>query len=63
MSPFGRKPALGVSDKALHKSGCTDIEYRYRLIISDLGSTYVAKTKAQLICAFVFAYAKSRFFS
>ena len=53
---------------------CTATEDGYRLEISDLGSrgialSYVAKTKSlircavnvQLICAFVFAYAKTRF--
>ena len=69
-----RKPVFGVSDLVRHKPGCVVTEDGLRLEISDLGSSRdcsicVAKTKAlisgavtaQLICVFVFAYAKSRF--
>ena len=64
-----RKPVFGVSDQVRHKPGCTTTEDAERLEISDLGSRGIAKTKAliscavtaQLICVFVFAYAKSRF--
>ena len=71
MYRFMRKLVFGVSNQVRHKPPCTASEYE----ISDLESrgialsTYVGKTKAlitfvvtaQLICAFVFAYAKSRF--
>ena len=69
-----RKPVFRVSDKVQHKPGCTTTEDGYRLKIQDLGSreivlSILAKTKAQiscvvtaqLICAFVFPYAKSWF--
>ena len=70
-----RKPVFGVSDLVRHKPGCTATEDGYRLEVSDVGSRgivysiHIAKTKAliscavtaQLICVFVFAYAKSRF--
>ena len=66
---------LRVYDQVRHKLGCTATEEGWRLEISALRRrgivlhTYVAKTKAlisytitmQLICAFVFTYAKSRF--
>ena len=74
MSLVVRKPVFGVSDQVQHKPGCPAIEDDYRLEISDLGSRGIftiraAKTNAlisfaviaKLICAFVFAYAKSRF--
>ena len=74
MSSDARKPVFGVSDQVRHKYGCTATEDGYRLEISDLGSrrnvlSVYLKTKvliscvvsAQLICSFVFAYAKSRF--
>ena len=56
-----RKSVFGVYDLVRHKPGCTATEDCYRLEISDLGSRGIAVT-AQLICVFVFAYAKSRFF-
>ena len=69
-----RKPFFRVSDQVRHKLGCTATEDNKRLEILDLGKTvivlsYVVKTKAQiscavtaqLICVFVFAYAKRRF--
>ena len=67
------KTVFGVSDQVRHKQGCTTTEDGYRLeILEEEGLyylRYVAKTKApisclvaaQLICAFDFAYAKSRF--
>ena len=69
-----RKPVYWFSDQVLHNLGCTAIEDGWRLEISDLDRrgivlSIVAKTKAliscavtaQLICVFVFAYAKSLF--
>ena len=68
-----RKPVFGVSDQVLHKPGCTATEDGLRLVFEFSkyrGCTiYLAKTKAliscmvtaQLICVFVFTYAKSRF--
>ena len=66
-----RNPVFRVSDQVRHKSGCTAAEDCYWLEILDLGrgTIYVAKTKAlisctvtaQLICAFVFTYAKIGF--
>ena len=75
MSLVLRKPVFGVADQVRHKPVCTATEDGERLEISDLESRgivesmYIAKTKAliswavtaQLICSFVFAYAKSRF--
>ena len=75
MSCVIRKPVFGVSDQVGHKQGSAATENGKRLEILDLGSRgivlpLVAKTKAliscavvtvHLICAFVFAYAKSRF--
>ena len=67
-----RKIAFWVSHEVGHKPGCTATEDGQRLGTSDRGSRgivlYVAKTNAliscqlttQLICAFVFAYAKTR---
>ena len=63
-----------ISDQVRHKPGCAATEDGKRLVISDLeeeGVYFVVKTKAliscidavQLICAFVFTYAKSRFSS
>ena len=61
----------GVSDQVRHKPRCTAKEDGYVLECLDLGSRgivlsiYVAKTMALIscavTCAFVFAYAKSRF--
>ena len=76
-SLVARKLVFRVSDQVQHKAGCTTTEDGYRLEILDLGrrgmvrSIHAAKSKAliscvvtaQLICAFVFAYMKSRFFS
>ena len=75
MSHVTRKPVSVVPDQVPHKLGCTSTEYGQRLEISDLGSRgsvaiYVVKTKVfisctvtgQLICTFVFAYAKSQVF-
>ena len=69
-----RKPDFGVSDLVRHKRGCTATEDGQRLEISDLDRRGIVlslqrKTKAlisfavtaKLICAFVFAYAKSWF--
>ena len=68
-----RKPVIRVSDQVPHKPGCSATEDGWRFVISDLGSRgivfRVVKTKVlisfavtpKLICAFVFAYAKSRF--
>ena len=70
-----RKSFFGVSDQVRHKPACTATEDGYGLEVLDSGrkrnarSIYGAKTRAliscaviaQLICAFVFAYAKSRF--
>ena len=69
-----RKPVFGVSDQVRHKPGCTGdtrwLEARNFVFRKKRDCTiYVAKTKAliscavtaQLICAFVFVYAKSRF--
>ena len=68
-----RKSAFRVSAQVRHKMVCTTTENSERVEISDLGSRgcelYVAKAKAlisclatmQLVCAFVFAYVKSRF--
>ena len=69
-----RKPALGVSDLVGQKPVCTTTEDIKRLETSDLESRGIVisvyrKTKAliscvvtaQLICVFVFTYAKSRF--
>ena len=71
MSCILRKPVFGVSDQIRHKPDCTAAEDSQRLEILDLGSRGIVlsiKRKrrrwavtAQLICAFVFAYAKSRF--
>ena len=74
MSLVVRKPFFGVSDQVQHKPGCTATEDGLRLEISEFRkkrdwTICVAKTKvliscaitAQLICAFVFAYAKIRF--
>ena len=75
MSLVVRKPVFRVSDLVRHKPGCAVTEDGQRLEILYLGSrgivlaSYVVKTKAlisfavtaQLISAFVFAYAKSRF--
>ena len=74
MSRAARKPVFGVSDQVLHKAGCPTTKEGYRLenfgLRKKRGCTmYAAKIKAliscavtaQLICAFVFAYAKSRF--
>ena len=73
LSWLARKPVFRVSDEVRHKPGCTATEDCWRLEISDLGNRGIvlslAKTKAlisctvsvQLICAFVFALAKSRF--
>ena len=68
-----RKPVFGVSDQVRHKPGCTATEDGWRLEISILkveglyflcgenkGADQLAVT-AQLICVFVFAYAKSLF--
>ena len=63
-----RKPTIWVYNQARHKPGCTVTEDGYRLEILDLEryrTIRVAKTQAlisctvtaQLICAFVFAYA------
>ena len=73
MSLVTRKPVFWVFDQVRHKLGCTSTEDVKRLEISDLESrgivlSMVRKTKAliscavnaQLICVFVFAYAKSR---
>ena len=54
-----RKPVFGVSDQVRHKPGCTASEDGDRLEFSDLGSIEI--TAVQLICAFVFTLAKSRF--
>ena len=63
-----RKPVFGVSDMQVRcKPGCTDTEERLRLEILDLGNRGIVLTmlpcsrSVQLICAFVFEYAKSRF--
>ena len=66
-----RKLVFRVSNQVQHKPGCIATEDGERLEISDLGIRGVAKTKMlitcavtvtkQLICTFVFAYAKSRF--
>ena len=65
-----RKPVFGVSDEVRHKSGCAATEDGYRLELSDLGRRGIVLSvwrkqrravTAQLICAFVFACAKSRF--
>ena len=74
MGLISRKPVFQVSDKVRHKPGCTITEGGFRSLkfwIKKAGDcTYhVVKTKAliscavtvQLICAFVFTYAKSRF--
>ena len=64
------KPVFGVSNKVRQKPGCTATEDGLRLEIWDLdkrGSHYPcsenrgATVTAQLICVFVFAYAKSQF--
>ena len=68
-----RKPVFGVSNQVWHKLGCTaaemarGLQFGFRKM-KDC-SVYVVKTKVliscvvtkQLICAFVFAYAKIRF--
>ena len=70
-----RKPVYGMSEQVQHKPACTATEDGYMLEISDLGSRGIvlyfntAKTKAliscavtkQLMCAFGFAYARSKF--
>ena len=73
LSHVVRKPVFGVADKVRHKSGCTAAEDGKWLEIGLRNkrdfTIYVAKTKplsscavtTQLICVFVFAYAKSRF--
>ena len=65
------KTVFGVSDQVRHKPGYTTKEDDKRLEILDLGSRGIELSKgadqlhsyctAQLICAFVFAFAKSRF--
>ena len=67
-----RSPVFGVVDQIRHKPGSTIIEDGLRLEISDLrsrGLYYICsenkgadQVTAQLICVFVFAYAKSHFF-
>ena len=71
MSRITRKPVVRVSDYLQHKRGCITIEDGYRLDIFKVMdfTIYEVKTKAlisctvtaQLICAFVFAYARRRF--
>ena len=69
-----RKLVFGVYNQVRHKPACTVTEDNWRLEVSDLGSggtvlSVKQKKKtliscaftAQLICVFVFAYAKSRF--
>ena len=73
MSHVARKPDFGAADRVQHKPGCAASDDHWRLDISDLeveglynlcgenkGADQCAVT-AQLICGFVFAYAKSRF--
>ena len=58
-----RKPVFGVFNQVGHKLGCTATE-------DGIVTIYVVKKKMlmscrvtmQMICAFVFVYAKSRFF-
>ena len=74
MSSVARKPVFGVFNQIRHNPGCQTTEDNKRLELSKFMkkrdcTIYVAKTKAliscavtaQLICAFVFACAKSRF--
>ena len=65
-----RKPVFGVSDQVQYKPGCTATEDGYMLEISNLESRGIVLSvyaliscavTAQLICVFVFAFAKSRF--
>ena len=64
-----RKPVFMVLYQVRHKSGCTATEDDKRLEILDLGRRGIVVAKAlfscavmtQLICAFVFTYAKSCF--
>ena len=64
-----RKPVFGVSDQVGHKPGWPATENCSRPYNSDLDSICVAKTKVliscavtgQLICSFVFTFAKIRF--
>ena len=73
LQPRHEKTCLRGSDQARHKPACKTTESGLRHEISDLGNrgivlSNVAKTKTlislavtgKLICAFVFAYAKSR---
>ena len=72
MSYVERKPVFGVSDQVQHKPGCTASGDYKRLEILDFESRVSALSMypkliscvvtAQLICALVLAYAKSRFF-
>ena len=58
MSRVTRKPVLSVSNHVRHKPGCTATEDGYMLEISDLGNSVIVLS---MICAFVFAYTKSKF--
>ena len=44
LSQVARKPAFGVSDQVLHKSGCTTTEDSYMLETTDLGSRGMVKS-------------------
>ena len=71
MSRVTRKPVFGVSDQVLHKASCAATEDGERLEIVDVDELFYLCSKmkganqlrltTQLICAFVFAYAKNRF--
>ena len=64
MSRVARKSGIEVFDQVQHKPGCTTAEDGEWLEISWIVLSMFRKhctVTAQLICAFVFTYAKSRF--
>ena len=64
MSRVMRKPVFGFSNQVQHKLSCIATEDGKKLEISDLERNLCSKNKGattQLICAFVLAYAISRF--
>ena len=57
-----RKPVFRVSDQIRHNPGCTATDVRDFLNLDSSGIVLSITGTVQLICAFVFAWAKRRFF-